>query len=191
MKAVPNILSIFRICLVPVFYAVYFHDDHDIKIYAVLVYGIASLSDILDGFIARKYKASSNLGKVLDPLGDKLMTFSVMVCITIDEVIPIWAVVIAGVKEILMGAGGIVLHKRAKAEIPPSNFLGKASTVVFFLVCATLMLFRSIPPNIATGLITFAIVLTAVALGSYINTYIAVMKNREKLQPQTDKGRRY
>ena len=180
MKAVPNILSVFRICLVPVFFVTYFYDDHDIKLYAVLVYGVASLSDILDGFVARKFKASSNLGKVLDPLGDKLMTFSVMICITIDRVIPVWAVVIAGTKEVLMAVGGLILHKLAKVEIPPSNILGKASTVVFFLVCATLMLFRTIPENVATTLITLAIVLTGVALGSYISTYITVMKNREK-----------
>jgi len=180
VKAVPNILSVFRICLVPVFFVTYFYDDHDIKLYAVLVYGVASLSDILDGFVARKFKASSNLGKVLDPLGDKLMTFSVMICITIDRVIPVWAVVIAGTKEVLMAVGGLILHKLAKVEIPPSNILGKASTVVFFLVCATLMLFRTIPENVATTLITLAIVLTGVALGSYISTYITVMKNREK-----------
>ena len=164
----------------PVFFVTYFYDDHDIKLYAVLVYGVASLSDILDGFVARKFKASSNLGKVLDPLGDKLMTFSVMICITIDRVIPVWAVVIAGTKEVLMAVGGLILHKLAKVEIPPSNILGKASTVVFFLVCATLMLFRTIPENVATTLITLAIVLTGVALGSYISTYITVMKNREK-----------
>lgn len=181
MRIVPNILSVFRICLVPVFIITYFHDAHDTKVYAVIIYAVASLSDFLDGFIARKFKASSSLGKVLDPLGDKLMTFSVMLCITIDKVIPIWAVVVAGTKELLMAAGGIVIHKLAKADIPPSNFIGKASTVVFFLVCVTLMLFKAaIPGNVATGMIALAIALTMVALGSYVNTYISVMKNRGK-----------
>ena len=178
VKAVPNIISIFRICLVPVFIVVYFSYSGDTKIYAVLVYALATFSDFLDGFLARKFKASSNLGKILDPLGDKMMTISVMACITIDKVIPVWAVFIAGVKELLMGAGGIVLYKMTHAEVPPSNIIGKTSTVIFFLVCVTLMLFRDLPGVAATALISFAIALMFLALASYIRTYIKIMKNR-------------
>lgn len=178
MKAVPNVISGFRICLVPVFFVVYFSDTQDIKVYAVIVYALATLSDFLDGYLARKLKASSNLGKILDPLGDKLMTVSVMACITIDKVIPVWAVIVAGVKEILMGVGGIVLYRIANAEIPPSNKIGKASTVVFFLVCVTLMMFRNLPSGAAIALISTAIALMFAALASYINTYFTVMRTR-------------
>ena len=180
VKIVPNLLSIFRICLVPVFIAIYFSDEHDTKLYAVLVYALASFSDFLDGFLARRLKASSPLGKVLDPLGDKLMTIAALTCITIDGIIPIWAVLIAGVKEILMAIGGFVMHKLAKADIPPSNMIGKTSTVVFFLVCVALMLFRAIPGGAATAMISVAIVLMFVALASYLKTYIAVMNNRDR-----------
>ena len=180
MKAIPNILSLFRICLVPIFIIAYFTDVSDVKLYAIVVYALATLSDFFDGFLARKFKASSNLGKILDPLGDKLMTFTVMVCITIDKVIPVWAVIVAGVKELIMGAGGIVLYKIAKAEIPPSNMIGKASTVVFFLVCVALMVFKNLPGSAAIALISVAIALMFFALASYIRTYVTVMKNREK-----------
>ena len=179
MKAVPNIISIFRICLVPVFIAVYFSDDSDRKFYAVIIYGIAAFSDFFDGFLARRYKASSNLGKLLDPLGDKLMTISVMVCITIDGLIPFWAVLVAGMKELMMGAGGLVLHKKAHTELLPSNFIGKTSTVVFFLVCVTLMLFINIPGWASITLISVAIGLTFIALASYFNMYIKIMRNNK------------
>ena len=180
VKIIPNILSVFRICLVPVFIVVYFSDAYDTKMYPALVYAIASFSDFLDGFLARKLKASSKLGMILDPLGDKLMTISVMVCITIDGIIPFWAVLIAGAKEILMAIGGLVIHKVARANILPSNMLGKTSTVVFFLVCVTLMLFRNIPGSVAIAMISFAIALTLCALAGYLGKYITVMKNREK-----------
>jgi len=179
MKVVPNIISVFRIILVPVFIAVYFSDSSDRKLYAVLIYVLAAFSDFLDGFIARRYKASSNTGKLLDPLGDKLMTISVMVCITIDGLIPVWAVTVAGIKEILMGVGGLVLHNKARAELLPSNLIGKTSTVVFFLVCVTLMLFRNIPSVAAIALISVAIGLTFVALVSYLSKFIAIMRSRE------------
>jgi len=182
MKIVPNIISIFRICLVPVFILVYFSDDSDRKFYAVIIYVIAALSDFLDGFLARRYKASSNLGKLLDPLGDKLMTISAMVCITIDGLIPFWAVLVAGIKEILMAAGRIVLHKKARTELLPSNLIGKTASVVLFLVCVTLMLFIDMPNWASTALISIAIGLTFAALVSYFSKYIMIMKNKERAE---------
>ena len=180
MKVLPNIISIFRICLVPVFVVMYFYDDHDIKLYALLIYGVAGLSDLLDGYLARKLEAQSKLGKLLDPLGDKLMTFAVMICITIDRPILIWAVLVVAIKEILLGIGGIVMHRLAQAELLPANVLGKTSTFVFFVVCVTLMLFRNIPDIIAIALISAAIILTLIALASYIGKYVNIMKNRDK-----------
>ena len=177
MKVVPNILSIFRICLVPVFIIVYFTDERDIKYYAVLVYAIAGLSDFLDGYIARKFQAQSKLGKLLDPLGDKLMTFSAIVCITITRPILIWAVLVFFIKEVLMGVGGLVLHKKARVELPPANTIGKMSTFVFFIVCVTLMLFSNLPDYIAVILISVAICLTLVALAAYLCSYIKIMKS--------------
>ena len=180
MKIIPNILSIFRICLVPVFVIAYFTDGNDIKYYAILVYAIAGFSDFLDGYIARKYDAQSKLGKLLDPLGDKLMTFTVLICITIARPILLWAVLVFFVKEILMGIGGLVIHKKAHVELPPANFIGKASTFVFFLVCVTLMLFSKIPDSIAIILTAAAICLTMIALFVYLNSYIKIMKSRSK-----------
>jgi len=158
----------------------YFSDLRDSKIYAVLIYAVATLSDFLDGFLARKYSASSNLGKVLDPLGDKLMIIAVMASITIDRLIPVWAVIVVCSKELLMAVGGVVVHKKAGAEIPPSNIIGKVSTVVFFLACVALMLFRDIPRNVAIAMISVAIALTFFALASYANTFVSVMKKNNK-----------
>ena len=180
VKVLPNILSIFRICLVPVFIIVYFTDDNEIKYYAILVYAIAGLSDYLDGYIARKFDAQTKLGKLLDPLGDKLMTFTVLVCITITRHVLIPASIVFFVKEILMGIGGLILHKKAKIELPPANFIGKASTFVFFVVCVTLMLFRNVPDYVALALTSAAICLALIALAGYLNTYIKVMKSISK-----------
>jgi len=182
MRVVPNLISIFRICLVPVFILVYFtssQDPGDTKLYPAIVYAIASISDFFDGFLARRLKASSKAGMVLDPLGDKLMVISVMACITIDGIIPVWAVLIAGIKELMMAIGGLVIHKVARADIQPPNLLGKTSTVVFFIVCVALMLFRNISDSAAIALISFAIALMLLALACYIRTYIKLMKNRK------------
>ena len=178
MKVVPNLLSLFRIFLVPVFIVAYFTDHGEIKLYAIIIYAVAAGSDILDGYIARKYKASTNLGRVLDPLGDKLMLVSVMVCITIDGIIPIWAVLIAAVKEILLAIGGYVMYRISKEPMPAANILGKLSTVYFFIICMVLMIFRSIPNHIATAMISVAILVMLLALASYVRNYINFMKSR-------------
>ena len=179
MKTVPNLLSLLRIVLVPVFIVAYFADKNEVKLLAILIFAAASLSDFLDGFIARKFQATSNLGRILDPLGDKLMMISVLVCITIDGIIPVWAVIVACVKEVIMAIGGYVVHRVSKGAVPQSNLIGKASTVFFFLVCFVLMLFRFIPNKAATGLISAVLLFMLIALASYVHTYIKYMKSRK------------
>lgn len=186
MKIVPNILSTFRICLVPVFVLAYFLDPNDIKVYAIIVFAIAAISDLLDGYIARKFDAQSNLGKILDPLGDKLMTFAVMICITFTIPLLFWAVLVFFIKELLLGIGGLVIHRVAKVEIPSSNILGKLSTVLFFIVCVTLMVFQNIPDYIAVVLMFIAIGFTLISFFSYLGAYIKIMKNRKETS-QADK----
>ncbi len=160
----------------PVFALAYFGQHSDVKISAAIVYAVASFTDFLDGYIARKYKLISNLGRILDPLGDKLMTMTVLLCITIDGVIPVWAVAVALSKELLMLLGGAIVRHKEGGEVPSSNMFGKTSTVVFFLVCVTLMLFRSIPENIAVIMISTAIALMIAALVSYSITFLRIMR---------------
>ena len=176
MRNIPNILSAFRICLVPCFITVYFSEASDAKIYSVLIYALASFTDFLDGFIARKHKLVTNLGRVLDPLGDKLMTTAVLVCIAIDGVIPYWILGAVVGKEVLMAAGGLVLHKKFPGQMPPSNILGKMTTVLFFLVCIALMLFRSIPSQTATIMVSAAVGLMLMAFGSYVMTFYSLVR---------------
>ena len=185
MKHVPNILSSVRICLVPVFVLTYFAETGNVKIYAAAVYAVASFTDFLDGYFARKYNLISNLGRILDPLGDKLMTLAVLACITLDRVIPVWVIVTAVIKELLMLLGGAIIRKREGGEIPSSNIIGKTSTVVFFVVCVTLMLFRNIPPTAATLMISAAVILMLVALISYIRTFINVVNKTEGFKKKT------
>ena len=176
LKNIPNMLSSFRIFLVPVFVLAYFFDPNNVKGVAVGIYLLAAFTDFLDGAIARRYNLISNLGKVLDPLGDKMMMVAAMVCITIDGILPIWAVCIVVAKELLMGIGGVVIHRRAKAEIPPSNIFGKSATVVSIAACLALMLFPSIPTTCAAVIMGIAIALMVCALATYIYTYAVVMK---------------
>jgi CDP-diacylglycerol--glycerol-3-phosphate 3-phosphatidyltransferase len=165
--------------LVPVFALMYFDNQKYAAQRAVLVYVVAAVTDVLDGYIARKYNKITRLGRVLDPLADKLMAFTVLVCITIDQLIPPWAVATFFVKEALMGIGALLLYKKI-SDTPPSNVFGKISTVVFFAVCVILIICKDenggsyLPEPLPAILIAAAIVIMLFAFASYLAKFIAV-----------------
>ena len=174
----PNMLSLLRLCMVPLYVIVYFSGMRNAHLLALLVYALATFTDFLDGYLARKHNCITNLGKVLDPLGDKMLTTAVLVCLLIDGIIPGWIVLIIVAKEALMGLGGLVIHRKAKVEIPPSNYIGKTATVLFFVVCAILMLFK-IDHTVAVALVSLAVAVSLAAFVSYLCRFIRIMKLSE------------
>ena len=131
---VPNVLTMIRMALIPVYWVLILNDHF----YAALfVFIAASLTDLADGFIARKYDQITDFGKLMDPLADKLMSVSVMLSMAIKGIAP-WAVLIILLcKEMTMVIGGLVLY-RLKVVVY-SIWIGKlAQTVV---VCSLLACF--------------------------------------------------
>jgi len=89
---IPNLLSAIRIIMVPIFVCVFLTNYPDHVLPAILVFIAAGATDIIDGFIARKYNWSTRLGRLLDPLADKLLQASAFVCLFIVGLIPYWMV---------------------------------------------------------------------------------------------------
>ncbi len=176
--SIPNILSVFRLLLVPVFVLVFFSGEHDSYAFAAFVYAIACLTDVLDGMIARRFNQITKMGRVLDPLADKLMAFTVLICITIDGIIPLWAVVIFFVKECLMGIGALVMYKRLD-DVMPSDKFGKAATASFFAASVLLMVFSRIPHSVATVMILIPTAISLVALFHYLKIALPMIKKKE------------
>lgn len=175
---VPNMLSIFRLILVPVFAVVFFQPDPNAHAWAALIYLVAFLTDIADGWIARHFNQISKLGRILDPAADKWMTFTVIICITVDGVIPLWAVIVFFCKELTMAIGGYIMYRKL-GDVIPSNWLGKLSTGVFFLVCGALVLFSGIPRAWSTALISVALALTLAALAGYMIQFCRALRERK------------
>lgn len=175
---VPNILSLFRLILVPVFALVFFQPIPNAHAWAALIYLVAFLTDIADGWIARHFNQVSKLGRILDPAADKWMTFTVIICITVDGIIPLWAVIVFFCKELCMAIGGYLMYRRL-GDVIPSNWLGKLSTGVFFVVCVALMLFPAIPRVGGTAMIGGALALTLLALAGYVYQYCKTMRERK------------
>ena len=106
---VPNALTMLRMALIPVYWALMMNDH---KYAALTVFIVASLTDLADGYIARKYHLITDFGKLMDPLADKLMVLSVMLSLALKGIAPWIALAIILAKEGLMVLGGALLYKR-------------------------------------------------------------------------------
>lgn len=174
---IPNIISLVRLAMVPVFVAVFFSDSPDAHRNAGFIFIFASITDALDGFIARKYDMITRLGRILDPLADKLMTFAALICITVVKIVPVWIIIVFFAKEFLMGLGALLMYKRID-DVLPSNMLGKFAAVTFFVFCVVLMIFK-IPRPISTLMMTVALILTVFAFIFYAIRFFKTVKKKD------------
>lgn len=126
---VPNMLTCLRlVMIIPMVYCFL----SDMRKAALGFFLLASLTDLLDGYIARRLQIVSNFGKVMDPLADKLMLLSAVLCLFSQGDLPTVVIVIVFAKELLMITVGAILY-RTLHMIIPANVIGKIGTVLFFV----------------------------------------------------------
>ncbi len=134
----PNLLSIFRILIVPVLVVFLFSSSPITSFLAALIFGIASLTDLLDGYIARYQKSETAIGKLLDPLADKLLINSALIMLIPLGRIPAWMVVLIVGREIAVtGLRGIA---SIEGLVIAASIWGKAKTVFQSIALACLLL---------------------------------------------------
>lgn len=170
----PNALSLFRLFLVPVFLLVFFSDTSYAYQSAVGIFLLAGLTDMLDGYLARKYDQITVLGRILDPLADKLMVTSALVAMSMTKMIPTFVCVLYIGKELFQIVGGAVLFKYIK-DMPPSNFFGKAATTMLYITIVCVILFR-VPETISKVLFGVTYGLVFIALGHYVVGGVKLLK---------------
>ncbi len=190
---VPNLLSVIRIILIPIF-AVLFNDGQ--YGWAVIVLAISGLTDFFDGKIARRFNQISALGKLLDPIADKLtqITIAIMFYITFsgssDETVKAfsWIFLVFLIKEAVMVAGGAIMIamglKPSAAEMP-----GKVATFAFYLIMCAIIAFGpdigilgsvfTLPASVMLVLVAISAVLTLVAFFSYVPGVIEQLKEKK------------
>ncbi len=135
----PNLLSVLRIFMVPAFLYVFFSDFQNSMSISFGIVILAGVTDVLDGYIARKYKLITKIGIVLDPLADKMMLLTVLVSMTVKDMLPIWIMVVVALKECTMILGALVLHNHHEI-VMPANIYGKAATACFYVAVLTVAL---------------------------------------------------
>jgi len=138
---VPNVLSVFRLLLIPVFLALLIQ-GRDAA--ALIVIAVASVTDFLDGFLARKLNQITRLGQVLDPAADRLYLFAALLGLAWREVIPWWFVLIVVARDVFMLALGILLTSEGSGLLPVRR-IGKVATFCLFCWLPLVMLAYAAP----------------------------------------------
>lgn len=136
-KHVPNILTVIRIFLVPVILYYLLEDSY---ILAFIFLTLSGLTDILDGFIARKFNFITNFGKLMDPLADKITQVSILTVLALQDIIPMFILVVVIVKEFFMISGASFLY--GKEFVVSSRWYGKLATVLFYIAIVTSLFIR-------------------------------------------------
>ncbi|MBY0757677.1 CDP-diacylglycerol--glycerol-3-phosphate 3-phosphatidyltransferase [Sellimonas caecigallum] len=173
----PNKLTVLRVIMIP-FFVVFMLTDigGDYSNYiALAIFCVASLTDMLDGKIARKYNLVTNFGKFMDPLADKLLVGSAMICLIPMDKLPAWIVIVIISREFIIS--GFRLVASDNGIVIAASYWGKFKTVsqMFMIIFLILDLPGGVAQTIETVLIYLALILTVVSLIDYI------AKNKEVL----------
>lgn len=176
----PNKLTIFRVILIP-FFVVFLLLDPSNQTYRYIadaIFIIASLTDMLDGKIARKYNLVTNFGKFMDPLADKLLVSAAMICLIATGQLAAWIVIVIISREFIIS--GFRLIASDNGIVIAASYWGKFKTVFQMLMIIVLIANIQIPffTVLGTILIYVALVLTIVSLIDYI------VKNKDVLKEQ-------
>ena len=175
----PNKLTMFRVILIP-FFIVFLLvpiTPYDNWI-ALAIFIVASLTDLLDGKIARKYNLVTNFGKFMDPLADKLLVCSALICLIELNRIPSWMVIIIIAREFIIS--GFRLVASDNGVVIAANYWGKFKTTFQMLMIIVLVLDISHPVFELLGVVLtyIALLLTIISLVDY------VWKNKDVLKEQ-------
>ena len=169
--SVPNILGYFRILLIPFFVYTYVTAESAKDYYtSAIIAGVSSLTDFCDGYIARKYNMVTELGKLIDPLADKLTQGALIICFIFRYPYMRYLLVLYVIKESFMVVMGLVILRHNGKRLNGAKWFGKVSTALVYIVMFILLLFPMMPLDTVNALI----ILCGFAMGATLILYIPV-----------------
>lgn len=155
-----NKLTILRVVMIPAFLLVLYLNVPHANYWALAIFAAASITDTLDGYIARHYRQITDFGKFMDPLADKCLVFAALLWFVEVGQMPAWALLIVAVRE--FGVSGLRMVAADKGRVIAAGWSGKVKTAAT-MVCVILMLLPL--PDIVNEICTAVIVLTTVYSG--------------------------
>lgn len=179
---IPNLLSLIRILLIPLFVWLYLGEENVPATAVVLV--LSGLTDALDGFIARHYHMVSDFGKALDPFADKLTQFAMLCCLVVRFPRMLWLIIVLCVKEVLVASSQLLVIRKTELVLG-AEWHGKITTILLYAVMILHLLWLDIPATLSWSLVGLCIgmlLLSGVLYG--IRNYRAIRDNQAKAKEE-------
>ena len=197
----PNKLTLLRVLLVPFFVFFLMEEQQgnpSFKWIALLIFAVASLTDMLDGMIARKYNLITNFGKFADPLADKMLVGSAMICLSVLGWVPVWMTLIIIIREFIIS--GFRLIAAEKGKVIAAGWWGKWKTAVTMIAIILQIIVLndmgfpgSAADEVASASKFYLMACTFVMILMYVATALTVIslidylvKNKDVLSDKTD-----
>lgn len=168
---IPNLLSLFRLILIPLYVTIYLNAEATADYYlAAAILAVSCLTDMIDGQIARRFNMISTVGKVLDPLADKVTQFTLVICLSISHPI-LWIVVgLIFVKEIFQLVAGLIRFREGKM-LKGAQITGKICTTILFISLILLVMLPQISEEYVNWIAAIDSVFLLIAFTDYIIVY--------------------
>ena len=181
IMTIPNMLSLFRLVLIPVYVVIYLNATEPVHYYiAGGILAVSCLTDLIDGQIARRFNMISTVGKVLDPFADKLTQFTLAVCLAVQYPIVCAMVILIFVKEIFQLIAGIVVFRRGRM-LKGALIAGKVCTTVLFVSLIVMVL---TPPQYLSN--TVVSIVTAVDVVFLLISFVSYARAYYKHSPMIE-----
>lgn len=182
---IPNILSMFRLALIPVYVSIYLQatapSDY---ILAGTILAVSCLTDMIDGKIARHFNMISTVGKILDPLADKITQFSLIICLTISHAELWYLVGLFVIKELFQLIAGGINFKKGRM-LKGALLSGKICTTILFVTLIVMVLFPQLDKNVVRIITIVDAIFLLIAFIDYATAY----KSKEHKFQSIDTGK--
>ncbi len=170
---VPNLLSMLRLCLIPLFIALYLN-GHDLVTAVVLV--LSGLTDLADGWYARSFNAVTDLGKALDPVADKLTQAAMLFCLASRYPAMTVPFLLLVVKEALVGISGLAVIRKT-GRVLGAVWHGKVTTLMLYTIMILHLVWQDMPLPLSNTLIGITVAMMVLSLVLYAMRNISAIQN--------------
>ena len=174
---IPNILTTCRIFLIPAFVWFYSFQKEEHIAFGILV--LSGMTDMLDGFIARRFHMISSLGKALDPVADKLTQAAVLICLGSRHPFLFMLFGILVVKEIITGCMSLLAIQKT-SQVKGADWHGKVTTVFLYITMLIHLIWETIPLAISIAMIGLIAFMMVVSFVMYFGRNISLLKKQEE-----------
>lgn len=152
----PNLITLSRVLLTPLFLYFLFANKPYFNIFALLVFIIAAITDAYDGYVARKYASITHIGKFLDPLADKILVSAAFISFVVLDLIPLWMVIIIILRDFIITILRIIINSKGFSIITSNAAKGKTavqigviSFILVYIITQTWKIFLGIAPYLS------------------------------------------